>query len=271
MAGEISTSLTLSFTRPHSFFCFNLWTEAENGFNFADALMVLDMLYQFDFSPVRYNDHVPVTCSRATLGLPQVCGRSNDSLHSNDGLLILHEQSFLISIAPLVLILPPVLLALFLRPLSLNALNALPAGPTPLLFALLAQYHDAIPTVYKYRLAISSPSNSTDQLTLLLTDKSIHYLLAAQLALSSLPGSLIAAGIGWGVGIAWRRDLGPGLWAKWRVPKVWGGRNREGEGFEGLRRRLEGDSTGTSIEGMEGEARRRTLGGGILDQFRGAF
>ena len=104
MAGEISTYLTLSCTRHHSFFapiyglkqtslvfCSNLWIEAENGFKFADAGTVLDMLYEFDFSPVRDNDHVPITCSRATLGIPQVCGRSNDSLHSNDGLLILHE------------------------------------------------------------------------------------------------------------------------------------------------------------------------------------
>lgn len=45
-----------------------------------------------------------------------------------------------------------------------------------------------------------------------------------------------------------------------------------GAGFEGLRRRLEGEGSGSGVDGRrEGEARRRTLGRGILDQFRGAF
>ena len=45
-----------------------------------------------------------------------------------------------------------------------------------------------------------------------------------------------------------------------------------GEGFEGLRRRMEGEGRGSAVEGgVRGEARRRTLGRGILDQFRGAF
>ncbi len=49
-----------------------------------------------------------------------------------------------------------------------------------------------------------------------------------------------------------------------------------GQGFERLRRRLEGEGSGTGADGRnegeaEGEARRRTLGRGILDQFRGAF
>ena len=48
-----------------------------------------------------------------------------------------------------------------------------------------------------------------------------------------------------------------------------------GEGFEGLRRRMEGEgrSSGSAVDGEgRGEgARRRGLGRGILDQFRGAF
>ncbi len=45
-----------------------------------------------------------------------------------------------------------------------------------------------------------------------------------------------------------------------------------GQGFERLRRRLEGEGSGTGADGrIEGEARRRTLGRGIVDQFRGAF
>ena len=43
------------------------------------------------------------------------------------------------------------ILALGLRPLTFSHANALPAGPTALVFALLAQYVAAVPTVYKWR------------------------------------------------------------------------------------------------------------------------
>lgn len=178
-------------------------------------------------------------------------------------------QSFLVTTLPPTLFIPPLILAA-LRPLTLSTLNILPAGPTPLIFALLAQYYAAIPTVYKYRLLISS--SSTDAITF--SDKSMVYLLAAQLALSSLPGSLIAAGTGWLVGMAWRRDLGPEAWTSWRVPKwLAGGGGAKGEDFENLRRRLEGESRGsaTSTDGAEGDARRRGSERGILDQFRRTF
>ena len=139
-----------------------------------------------------------------------------------------------------------------------------------MVFALLAQYHATIPTVYKYRLLV--PSSATDAVTF--SDKSLVYLSAAQLALSSLPGSLISAAVGWLVGIAWRRDLGPDIWTSWRVP-AWlaGSKSERGGDFEDLRRRLEGEGRGSasSVEGVDGEVRRRGLGGGILDQFRGAF
>ena len=100
------------------------------------------------------------------------------------------------------------------------------------------------------------------------------YLLAGQLALSSFPGSALAAGVGWLVGVAWRGEWGPAVWSRLRVPGwVVGEKKAEmGEGFEGLRRRLEGEGSGSGVDGRrEGEARRRTLGRGILDQFRGAF
>ncbi|MCJ1230859.1 hypothetical protein MMC12_007533 [Toensbergia leucococca] len=185
--------------------------------------------------------------------------------------------SFLLTTLPPTLLLPPMLLALILRPLTLNAINHLPAGPTPLLFALLSQYHAAIPTVYKYRIATSSsPSSSTTSTTadgLVFSDKSLVYLLAGQLALSQLPGSAVAAGVGWGVGVAWRDEIGPGGWGRWRVPGWIVGGKREDEGFEGLRRRLEGEERGLGSGadvGPEGR-QRRTLGRGMLDQFRGRF
>ena len=189
-------------------------------------------------------------------------------------------QSFLASVLSPTLLIPPVLTTM-LRPISFYAVNTLPAGPTPLIFALLAQYHAAIPTVYKYRIATSaSPSSysSTSEVQgLVFSDKSLVYLLAGQLALSSFPGSALAAGVGWMVGVAWRGEWGPGAWGRWRLPG-WavGEKKADGdEGFEGLRRRLEGEgqASGSAVDGngREGEARRRTLGRGILDQFRGAF
>ena len=192
-------------------------------------------------------------------------------------------QSFVLSALAYTSLLCPLLLALLLRPLSFNKVNYLPAGPTPLVFALLAQYHAAIPHVYKYRLATgtsttgSSSGNSGSLPGLTFTDKSTTYLLAAQLALSQLPGSALAALVGWVIGHAWRNELLPGA-ARWRVP-AWAVRDgREGESYEGLRRRLEGEvrAEGARASGIEGERgaatqQRRPLGTQILDQFRGSF
>lgn len=181
------------------------------------------------------------------------------------------------SVLPPTLLLPPIVTTM-LRPLTFGAANHLPAGPTPLIFALLAQYHAAIPTVYKYRIVTSkSPStfsSSSEDQGPVLSDKFLVCLLAGQLALSSFPGSAIAASVGWMVGVAWRGEWGPGAWGRWRVPGWVVGEKKAstGQGFERLRRRLEGEGSGTGADSRtEGEARRRTLGRGILDQFRGAF
>ena len=189
-------------------------------------------------------------------------------------------QSFIITTLPYTLILPPLLLALALRPLTFNHFNYLPAGPTPLVFALLAQYHAAIPHVYKYRIATSSPTspNQTQAPSgILLSDKSMTYLLAAQLAFSQFPGSLLSAGVGWLAGYAWRNEVLPGA-GRWRVPGWVVREKREGGGYEGLRRRLEGEergavgaASGADASGEGAGRQRRTLGTQILDQFRGAF
>lgn len=200
---------------------------------------------------------------------PDPAPRATSTLDGADSLCI---QSFILSNLLPTLLLPPTILALLLRPLSFNRLNALPAGPTPIIFALLAQYHAAIPHVYKYRIVTSSATaRPSDGVTF--SDKSVTYLLAAQLALSSLPGSLVAAAIGWGIGVAWRIEIGPVRWTRWRVPGWTVGEGRkEGEGFEGLRRRLEGEQgRGTALEGEGDGARRRGIGMGILDQVRGAL
>jgi len=158
-------------------------------------------------------------------------------------------------------------------------MNYLPAGPTPILFALLAQYHAAIPYEYKYRIATSASPSTTNEGSnnnssqrgsttgLALTSKSLSYIPALQLALSQLPGSLLAAAIGWAVGYAYRHDVLPGA-STWRVPGwVVGERRKQSEGFEGLRRRMMAEEEGSSgsasgREGRgEGTGRRRTLGG----------
>ncbi|KAI4144597.1 MAG: hypothetical protein LQ340_006591 [Diploschistes diacapsis] len=200
--------------------------------------------------------------------------------------------SFLLTITPLTCLLPPLLLAGMFRPLSLGTINHLPAGPTPLVFALLAQYHAVIPHVYKYRIASGSsalspnresqaatPSDShtsSDPAGLLFSDKTTTYILAAQLAFSQFPGSLLAAAVGWGIGIAWRNYILPDKMIGWRVPGWVFGEKTEGrEGFEGLRRRLEGEGRASGVEGAEDGARRRAgergMAQGVVDQFRGMF
>lgn len=189
--------------------------------------------------------------------------------------------SFILTSACITAILPP-LLTLILRPLTFGVFNYLPAGPTPIIFAILAQYHAIIPHIYKYRLALSaSPPTDNNFVGLTFSDKSYRYLLAAQLALFQWPGSVLGAAIGWLVGYAWRIDLLPGVLTSWRIPGWLVGVRTEkrGEDFDGLRRRLEGEdpasSTATST-GAQGRpdadvGRRRTMGQQIIDQVRGAF
>ncbi|KAI9821454.1 MAG: hypothetical protein M1832_003300 [Thelocarpon impressellum] len=202
------------------------------------------------------------------------------------------HASFLLAALPYTSLLPPLFLALVLRPLSAGRLSYLPAGPTALIFALLAQYHAAIPTVYKWRVILGGQAAGGDEVrAVTFTDKSTTYLLAAQLALSQFPHSIVGAAVGWIVGYAWRRDILPGGAARWRVPgwllglpsssrEAQGGDAAgDGEGYDSLRRRLEGEAraSGADREGS-GRARdgapavpRRTLGTQMLDQFRGAF
>ncbi|CAI7609864.1 hypothetical protein N7533_005846 [Penicillium manginii] len=222
--------------------------------------------------------------------------------------------TFLLTTIPYTTILPPLLLAILVRPLSLNNLNYLPSGPTAMIFALLAQYHATIPHTFRYRIGTTSSSNTattstttTDphtntenrtstpkppppSLTLLLSDKSTTYLIAAQLALSQFPASLLPALTGWIVGTAWRAELLPGLSPAsngFRIP-AWlvGERERrdggaasaaaegERERFEDMRRRLEGEAEASGLEGAAPEQRRRNggnEGGGLAERLRGAW
>lgn len=207
--------------------------------------------------------------------------------------LLTIRQSFLLATLPYTTLLPPILLTFVLRPLTLGRLNYLPAGPVPLIFALLANYYAAIPYTYRYKLApyaspppttSASPQNAAQTATsiwaksITLTSKATTYLPPLQLALSQLPGSLLGAAVGWAVGTAYRRDVLPYA-STWRVPGwVVGEENKRG--FEGLRARLDAEreregaggalATGILAGETGAQARqRRTLGDMVAEQFRG--
>ena len=199
---------------------------------------------------------------------------------ASDELTAIYYQSFVLISAVLTTIFPPALIFI-LRPLSFGVINYLPAGPTPIIFAVLAQYHAIIPQTYKYRLALSDATAPDDQFVgLTFSDKTYRYVLALQLALFQWPGSLLGAGIGWIVGYLWRNGMLPAALARWRIPGWMVGirTHRRSEEFEGLRRRLEGENapsalaTGAQGQHAQGEAgRRRTMGQQLMDQFRGAL
>jgi len=191
-------------------------------------------------------------------------------------------------------VLTPILLALIIRPLSFNKLNYLPSGPTATIFAVLAQYHAAVPHTFRYQM--STTNDNKPSLTLPLSDKSTTYLIAAQLALSQFPTTLLPAAIGWAVGTAWRADFlpssspsprrGAGGRGGWRIP-AWlvgeketrrheSGSREDGERYEELRRRLEGESraaaaaatsSSTASDGTYEQRQRRPL----IERFRGVF
>lgn len=171
-------------------------------------------------------------------------------------------------------------MTLLIRPLSLGTIDFLPAGPTPIILAIMAQYHAVVPHTYKYKVALSTgaPTNE-DVAGLTFSDKSARYILALQLALFQWPGSLLGAVVGWVVGYCWRNELLPGALTQWRVPGWLVGirTQKNSGGFEGLQRRLEGESSSTGVAtGSQATAepesnRRRTMGQQLLDEVRGAF
>lgn len=179
-------------------------------------------------------------------------------------------------------IVPPACLFV-LRPLAPRVFNYMPGGLTPILFAVLAQYHAMVPHMYKYRIATSdAPPTSEPFAGLTLSDKSYQYALAVHLALLQWPGSLVGAAVGWVAGYAWRGGLLPAALVTWRLPGWVVGvkTQRSSAEFEQLRRRLEdengaataaaGTSTGVDAGGGEQQDadRRRTMAQQIADQFR---
>ncbi|KAI9375322.1 hypothetical protein BJX61DRAFT_172388 [Aspergillus egyptiacus] len=225
----------------------------------------------------------------------QVAGFANSTEALFAALLVYHVRvverawgsrklaTFILSTLPYTTLLPPLLLALVLRPLTMGQMNYLPSGPTATIMALLAQYHASIPSTYRYELATSaspsapaspqtqtpssasasaSPSANTQQkksLTISLSDKSTTYLIALQLALSQFPYMLLPAVVGWVVGVAWRADVlplaaGSGS-SGWRVPGWVVGEERFSVSLMGRGER--GTGTGTGDGGRFEDMRRR--------------
>ncbi|PSR93667.1 hypothetical protein BD289DRAFT_428642 [Coniella lustricola] len=189
--------------------------------------------------------------------------------------------SFLVMSHIITSIVTPAILTFVLRPLTGGLFDYLPAGPTPIIFAVLAQYYSMIPYIYRWRVALtaSAPSAHDDTAGLTLSDKALRYVVALQLALFQWPGSLLGAVVGWAVGSAWRSDMLPAVVTRWRLPGWMVGarstkRSRE---FEGLRRRLEGEAVSSAVAtGVQGQedidpGHRRTLGQQMFDQVSGAL
>lgn len=186
-------------------------------------------------------------------------------------------------------LLTPVLLSTVVRLLSWGRWNYLPAGLTGLVFAALAVWGEEVPRLYRYKIVTGTAipsSGSSDMPGVVLSDKTTTYVMAAQLALSHFPYSLLPAAVGWAVGQAWVGDLLPGRMSAWRVPRwvlgEFGAKSAaDRERYEGLRRRLEEEggrndgmrASGVEgvIEAVDGEARRRPLMRQVADYFRGAF
>jgi len=167
--------------------------------------------------------------------------------------------SFALITAPYTLVIPP-LLSFLLRPITFGRTNYIAAGPTPLLFAILAQYYTIVPSVYQYIIGETSPNSSASAFPFTFTSKSSSYFLPLQLALSQFPASIIPALVGWTVGLAYRYELMPGT--QWRVPKwIFHQNPPKVPRQEGLRERLERElaeamSTGASTQAHDSTRRR---------------
>lgn len=89
-------------------------------------------------------------------------------------------------------------------------INSMASGPTAIIFALLFQYTEYIPVMYKFEIYGTSSNK------LVLSDQSFMYLLSFQLAISQGWRSLGAATLGWCIGSLVSRGVIPGK--SWRIP-----------------------------------------------------
>lgn len=89
-------------------------------------------------------------------------------------------------------------------------LNSVSSGPTTVIFALLANYRDYIPVMYKFEIAI------TEERKITLTDHFLIYILCFHLSVSQGLGTLALALLGWILGDLISRGVIPGK--HWRLP-----------------------------------------------------
>ncbi|ODA81618.1 hypothetical protein RJ55_00119 [Drechmeria coniospora] len=187
--------------------------------------------------------------------------------------------SFLVIAFLLTAVVPPLIMAV-LRPLWPGLFNYVPAGPTPVIFAVLAQFYAMVPHMYKYQVATSqAPPTSEPFSGLTFSDKSYQYIIAFHLSLLQWPGSIVGAAAGWLVGHAWRGGVLPAPLVAWRLPGWMVGLSsqRRSAEFDGLRRRLEVETLAAGVStGVQGQAdasltERRPLRQQIVDQFREAL
>ena len=141
---------------------------------------------------------------------------------SHDGSTnLMTGQSFILTTAPYTVLLPSLLLISSLAVSASHRQSSMftPAlGPTALILALFAQYHAAVPYHWRYKRSslLSGSSGQGDEASGVdITSKTTTYSIALQLALSQLPGSLMAACVGWCIGYAWRWRLLPN--PRWRL------------------------------------------------------
>lgn len=94
--------------------------------------------------------------------------------------------------------------------LGIQWINSMASGPTGIIFALLFQFNEYIPVMYRFEVYGSGTNK------LVLTDQAFMYLLSFHLAISQGWKSIGAAVLGWIVGAMVSRGLIPGK--NWRVP-----------------------------------------------------
>lgn len=94
--------------------------------------------------------------------------------------------------------------------LGIQWINAMASGPTAILFALLFQYSEYVPVMYKFEIYGTSSNK------LVLSEQSFLYLLSFQLAISQGLKSVGAATLGWCIGALVCRGMIPGK--GWRIP-----------------------------------------------------
>lgn len=138
--------------------------------------------------------------------------------------------------------LTPSLVGGVLGPLTWGRWGYIPAGPTGLLFAMLAIWAEDVPALWRWSLVLSParrpPGSRRVRTTaaaeagrgareggkagwwsITFTSKVPTYLLALQLSLVQFPYTLVPAGVGYLFGSAWAADLLPFRMSGWRIPR----------------------------------------------------